>query len=78
MIFKYRMQAHAFLDRRCTSDARSDAASAETEHEVEGRLLLDVVVRQGKSILELLAREDQTLLVRRDALLGYGCCVVRR
>jgi hypothetical protein len=36
---------------------------------VEGRLLLDVVVREGAAVLELLAREDQALLVGRDALL---------
>ena len=44
-------------------------AAAETEHEVEGGLLLDVVVREGAAILELLAREDQALLVGGDALL---------
>ena len=32
-------------------------------------LLLDVVVRQRAAVLELLAREDQALLVRRDPLL---------
>ena len=31
--------------------------------------LLDVVVLEGAAILELLTREDETLLVRRDALL---------
>jgi len=31
--------------------------------------LTDVVVRQGASILQLLAGEDQTLLIRGDALL---------
>ena len=36
---------------------------------MKGRLLLDVVVREGTSVLELLASEDQTLLVRRDAFL---------
>jgi hypothetical protein len=36
---------------------------------VEGRLLLDVVVRKGAAVLELLAGEDETLLVRGDALL---------
>jgi hypothetical protein len=36
---------------------------------VESRLLLDVVIREGAAILELLAREDQALLVGRDALL---------
>jgi len=34
---------------------------------VKGGLLLDVVVREGAAILELLAREDETLLVRGDA-----------
>jgi len=36
---------------------------------VKGRLLLDVVVCQGAAILQLLTSKDQTLLVRRDALL---------
>jgi hypothetical protein len=36
---------------------------------VESRLLLNVVVGEGATILKLLAGEDQTLLVRRDALL---------
>ncbi len=37
------------------------------EHEVKSRLLLDVVVTESTAILELLAGEDQPLLVRRDA-----------
>ena len=36
---------------------------------MEGGLLLDVVVRQGAAVLQLLAREDETLLVGGDALL---------
>ena len=36
---------------------------------MEGRLLLDVVVAQRAAIFQLLAREDEALLVRRDALL---------
>ena len=36
---------------------------------MEGGLLLDVVVGQGAAILQLLAGEDEALLVRRDALL---------
>jgi hypothetical protein len=53
-------------------------AAAETEHEVEGGLLLDVVVREGAAILELLAREDQALLVGGNALfvLDLGLDVV--
>ena len=46
-----------------------DDTTTETEHEVKGGLLLDVVVREGAAVLELLAREDQALLVRGDALL---------
>ena len=42
-------------------------AAAEAEHEVEGGLLLDVVVRESAAVLELLASEDQALLVRGDA-----------
>jgi len=45
------------------------AAAAEAEDEVEGRLLLDVVVRKGAAVLELLAGEDETLLIRGDSLL---------
>ena len=46
----------------------NDAAS-ESEHQVEGRLLLDVVVRQGPTILKLLSSEDQPLLIRGNTLL---------
>ncbi len=34
---------------------------------MQGALLLDVVVRQGTPVLQLLAGEDQALLVRGDA-----------
>ena len=36
---------------------------------MKSRFLLDVVIRQGTTVLQLLAREDETLLVRRDSLL---------
>ena len=36
---------------------------------MKSRLLLDVVVGQSTSVLELLSGEDETLLVRRDSLL---------
>jgi hypothetical protein len=36
---------------------------------MEGRLLLNVVVTQCSSILELLSGEDETLLVRWNAFL---------
>lgn len=36
---------------------------------MQGRLLLDVVVRQGSSVLQLFSSEDQALLIRRNSLL---------
>jgi len=44
-------------------------ATTQTKHEVEGALLLNVVVGKGAAVLKLLAGEDQALLVRGDALL---------
>lgn len=37
--------------------------TAETEYQVKGGLLLDVVVVESTAILELLACEDQALLI---------------
>merc|ERR1719347_418847 len=42
-------------------------ATTETKDQVKGGLLLDVVIREGPSILKLLASKDETLLIRRDA-----------
>jgi hypothetical protein len=36
---------------------------------MEGRLLLDVIIGEGTTILQLLAGKDQTLLVRGNTLL---------
>merc|ERR1719436_2372508 len=44
-------------------------ASPESEHEMEGALLLDVVVGESSSVLQLLASEDQSLLIWGDSLL---------
>ena len=44
-------------------------AAAETQDEVESGLLLDVVIRESAPVLELLAREDQALLIGGNALL---------
>jgi hypothetical protein len=55
-------------------------ATAQAQDEVQRGLLLDVVVGERAAILELLARKDQTLLVRRDALLvlDLGLDIVNR
>ena len=67
-----------YRHRSVSPNARHLVATAEAEHEVEGGLLLDVVVREGAAILELLAREDQALLVGGNALfvLDLGLDVV--
>ena len=54
-----------------SSAARSSARSSArtTQHQMQRGLLLDVVVAQCAAVLQLLAREDQALLVRGDALL---------
>ena len=44
-------------------------SAAEPEDKVESTLLLDIVVREGPPIFQLLASEDQPLLVRGDSLL---------
>merc|ERR1719261_816063 len=45
------------------------------QYQVQGRLLLDVVVLQCAPVLKLLAREDQALLIWRDALLVLDLCL---
>ena len=52
---------HLLLPLLCTT--------AKTEDEMKSRLLLNVVVGESSAILELLAGENQSLLVRWDALL---------
>ena len=58
--------AHAWW---CGGETIGLIASAQAQHQMQSRLLLDVVVRESAAVLELLAREDEALLVRRDALL---------
>jgi hypothetical protein len=59
----------AILVGRLLDAALGAAAAAERYHEVEGGLLLDFVVLDGAAVLEVLAGEDEALLVGRDALL---------
>ena len=44
-------------------------STTQTQHEVQRRLLLNVVVAERAAVLELLASKDEALLVRGDALL---------
>jgi hypothetical protein len=57
-------------------------ATTETEDKVKGGLLLDVVVRERATVLQLLAGKNEALLVRRDSFLvcvsGFSRCCVNR
>ena len=56
----------------CFTSQRFDEnlhTTTEAENQMKRRLLLDVVVGESTSILELLASKDQTLLIRWDTLL---------
>jgi len=44
-------------------------STSESQDEVKGGLLLDVVVSKGPAVLELFASEDESLLIRWDSLL---------
>ena len=44
-------------------------SSPESKDEVESGVLLDVVISQGSTVIELLSSKDETLLIRRDSLL---------
>jgi len=50
-------------------DENLHGTTTKTEDEMEGGLLLNVIIRERSSILKLLSREDQSLLLRWDALL---------
>jgi len=45
------------------------ASSTQTKDQMESRLLLNVVVREGATIHQLLSSEDQTLLIWGNSLL---------
>lgn len=50
-------------------ERRLNDSTTQTEHQMEGRFLLDVVVSKGATILELLTGENETLLIRGDTFL---------
>jgi hypothetical protein len=51
------------------SDGNQLAPTTETEDKMEGALLLDVVIREGATILELFTSENETLLIGGDTFL---------
>ena len=57
------------LDGLCFALGPARHPAAQAQHQVQRRFLLDVVVRERATVLELLARENEALLVGRNALL---------
>ena len=50
-------------------------SAAQAQRQIQRALLLDVVVGEGAAVLQLLAGEDQALLVGEDALLVLDHCL---
>merc|ERR1719474_921418 len=65
----------------CGFDAISSLmSSSQSQHQMQGRLLLDVVIGQSPAILQLFSSKDQTLLFRRDSffVLDLGLNILNR
>src|ERR1700723_986668 len=60
------LESDGFAGQRLHEDLHT---ATETQDEMEGGLLLDVVIRESATILKLLAGEDETLLIGRNTLL---------
>merc|ERR550532_186884 len=45
------------------------STTSKSENQVEGRFLLNVVIRKSSAIFELLSSKNESLLLRRDAFL---------
>merc|ERR1712187_269956 len=71
------VQGDSFACQRLDEDLH---ASAKAQDQMQGAFLLDVIVRKGATILELLARENESLLIWRDTLfvLDLGLHIVYR
>lgn len=56
------------------------SSTTKTQHQVQRRLLLDVVIAEGATVLELLSSKDETLLIRGDSffILNLGLHIVNR
>ena len=50
-------------------------SSSESQDEMEGGLLLDIVVGESSAVLELLSSEDKSLLIWRDTFLVLDLCL---
>jgi len=49
--------------------------TSESQYQVEGRFLLDVVVGESSSVFKLLSSEDESLLIGGDTFLVLDLCL---
>ena len=68
----FNFQCYSFSSQGLHKNLHS---TTKTEHQMEGGLLLDVIVCKSTTIFELLARKDQPLLVWWDTLLVLDLCL---
>jgi len=54
--------------------------SSQSQHQVQSRFLLDIVIRESSAILQLLSRENESLLLGRDTffVLNLGLYILNR
>jgi hypothetical protein len=72
VVLAVRVGVHPRTDNVATgipSRGEVEHAPLYTEDQVEGRLLVDVVVLQGEPVLQLPGSKNQTLVVHRDTLM---------
>jgi len=49
--------------------------SSQSQNQMQGRFLLDVVITQSSSIFQLLSGKDETLLIGRNSFLVLNLCL---
>ena len=63
---RFHLQGDGFASQGLDKDLHP---STQPQDKVQSTLLLNVVVRQGAPVFQLLSSKDETLLVRRNAFL---------
>merc|ERR1712142_1106357 len=71
-ITRFHLQGDGLTSQSLDKDLHT---SSQSEHKMECRLFLDVVVRQSSSIFQLFSSKDQSLLIWRNTFLVLDLCL---
>jgi hypothetical protein len=71
------IQSDGFAGQSFDEDLHT-RATAQAQHKVQGTLLLNVVIGQSATVLQLLTSEDQALLVRGNTCITQHAAKQRR